>query len=97
LVVLEKTENRNPNLKINPGQAYDPSGGQVTDNSAFDKLTELAKMLGDPQTWKRVLYTVIGGLLLIIFLFKVTGDNKMSGTTKGLIKSGIKLAVVHKP
>lgn len=93
LVLLEKAENRNKDLKVSPGQAFDPKGERVED---FNELIQLGKLLGNPQTWMRVLYCVTGGLLLLLFLFKATGDNKLSNTTKGIIKTGIKLAVAKK-
>ena len=82
----------------NPAPNLTPSiDATVGGPNPFEKLIDLAALLGNPQTWKRVLYCVMGGLLLIVFLFKVTGDNKVSDATKSIVKTGIKLAVTNKP
>lgn len=39
----------------------------------------------DPHNWQRVGMFILGGILLIIGLFKLTGDNKLSTATKSAI------------
>ena len=52
---------------------------------AFDTLT-------DSHTWVRVGLFLGGFVLLVIALFKLTGDNKLSDTTKAAAKLAIKVA-----
>lgn len=52
---------------------------------AFDTLT-------DAHTWVRVGLFIGGFVLLVIALFKLTGDNKISDTTKAAAKLAIKVA-----
>lgn len=62
-----------------------------------DALAGLAKAfrtLRDPGTWLRIGLFLVGFLLLLFALVQLTGDNKLSDTTKTVIKVGT--AVVTK-
>lgn len=62
-----------------------------------DALAGLAKAfrtLRDPGTWLRIGLFLVGGLLLLFALLQLIGDNKLSDTTKTVIKVGT--AVVTK-
>lgn len=58
--------------------------------------SNFGKWITDPHMWKRYLFFGVGITLVIIALFKMTGDNKLSDTTKGLVKTAVKLAVIPK-
>lgn len=60
-----------------------PTGGGSS--AASIDLGSLTK-LSDPRTWTRVGMYVGGGVLLVVGLFKVTGDNKLSESTKAVAK-----------
>lgn len=52
----------------------------------YDNMVKIFDTLSDPGTWKRIGMFVAGFLLLIVALFKMTGDNKLSETTKSVAK-----------
>lgn len=52
----------------------------------FSAISKAAKTLSNPGTWKRVGLFYIGMLLLLIAIIKSTGDNKLSDTSKTIIK-----------
>lgn len=58
------------------------SGADVVKGGPLSGLTDLARMLTDPRTWQRTGLFIIGGVLIIIALFKLTGDNTLSDATK---------------
>jgi hypothetical protein len=60
----------------------------------LDAISNLAKFLGDPNSWKRVCYVIAGMVLLVVGLFRLTGDNKLSNTTKSLAKKAAEVAVM---
>jgi hypothetical protein len=72
------------------------AGGSTTPVGLTDSLGNISKAvdtLSDPHTWVRVGYFVVGFILLIIAAFRLTGDNKLSDTTKTIAKVAAKVAV----
>lgn len=61
-----------------------PAGGGAPAASPID-LGSLTK-LSDPRTWTRVAMYMGGGVLVIVGLFKITGDNQLSEGTKAIAK-----------
>lgn len=53
---------------------------------AFANLAKVLTTLDDPATWKRIGLFLAGFVLLIIALFRFTGDNKLSESTKTVAK-----------
>lgn len=54
-------------------------------NAGVDALKGIgafASFVTDPATWRRLALILAGGFLLLFALFKLTGDNKLSETTK---------------
>lgn len=66
----------------------------VGPSEALGGLAKALRTLRDPGTWLRIGMFLTGMLLLLLGLLQVTGDNKMSDTTKTVIKLGT--AVVTK-
>lgn len=58
----------------------------TTLGTAIDSLT-------NPSGWYRVLFVVIGGVLLLWAIAKMTGNNQLSPLSKGLLKAGAKAAI----
>jgi hypothetical protein len=76
-----------------------PGGGptlSVDDNSSLQGIVDFFKFFSDKHNWQRVGMFTFGMILLIIGLFKLTGDNKLSETTKGIAKTAVKMAVIPK-
>ncbi len=53
----------------------------------LSKITNFFSFISDPNNWKRVGLFFVGFILLVIAAFKLTGDNQLSGTTKGILKT----------
>lgn len=64
----------------------DPLGG-------VGSILTLGTLLGDPNLWLRIAEFILGFILLIIAFMKMTGNNQMSGTTKGILAAAGKKAV----
>ncbi len=62
--------------------------------SAYADLNEFAKRVTDKQTWVRAGLIALGWLLLVIGVMKMTGDNKLSDTTKTVVPVATRLLVV---
>jgi len=58
-----------------------------------DGIVNFFKFISDSHNWIRVAYFVAGLVLLIIGLFKLTGDNKLSPVTKAVAKTAAGAAV----
>lgn len=54
----------------------------------------LGLLLSDQTTWFRIVYFVAGGLLILIAFMKMTGNNQMSDTTKGVMAGLAKKAAM---
>lgn len=63
-------------------------------SDALAGLAKALRTLRDPGTWLRIGLFLVGFLLLLFALVQLTGDNKLSDTTKTVIKVGT--AVVTK-
>ncbi len=53
----------------------------------LSKITGFFSFISDPNNWKRVGLFLVGFILLIIAAFKLTGDNQLSGATKGIVRA----------
>ncbi len=62
----------------------------------LSELIGLIKALADPKTWTRVLMFLTGIVLIVIGIMKLTGDNKLSDTTKKIVKTAATVAVIPK-
>lgn len=51
----------------------------------FEDLQKAAAIITDPHMWLRIGMFILGGTLLIVALMKMTGDNKLSDTTKTVV------------
>jgi hypothetical protein len=56
-------------------------------------LGDAVAKLQDVSGWYRVLFVVVGGVLLLWTIAKLTGNNQLSPLSKGLIKAGAKAAI----
>jgi hypothetical protein len=77
-------------------QAPDPNAGpqiSIDDNSSLQGIVNFFKFISDVHNWQRVGMFALGVILLIVGLFKLTGDNKLSTTTKALAVGAAKAAV----
>jgi hypothetical protein len=54
-------------------------------SNELEAIKNFAQFISDPHNWIRVGAFVAGVILLIVALFKMTGDNKLSGTTKAVV------------
>lgn len=73
-----------------------PGGGptiSVDPNSSLGSITAALKFISDPNNWRRLAYFVAGLVLIVVAVFKVTGNNQLSPATKSLAKTAIKAAV----
>lgn len=52
-------------------------------------VTNFFEWIADPKMWLRVSYWIAGGILLIVALFKLTGDNKVSESTKRIASMAV--------
>lgn len=74
-----------------------PGTGTVTaGNGDLQGLVNFAQAISDPNTWARIAYFVIGTIMCIWGLMKMTGDNKLSQTTKTVLKTAAEVAAVPK-
>lgn len=77
----------------NPGSAV-TVGTTTVSSGGLGGLEAFFTNLSNPSVWRRILIT-LGGLVLLIFaIMHGTGDNKVSDTTKSLVKAGVKAAKV---
>jgi len=86
-------------LYMSRGQAAagapDPTGVTVTPvgsvSDTTQNLTNVLKMLQNPKFWLFVAM-LWGGIALTFYgIMKMTGDNQLSGVTKGVLKAGVGL------
>lgn len=76
-------------------QAPDPNAGpsiSIDDNSSLQSVVDFFKFISDPHNWQRVGMFALGIILLMVGLFKLTGDNKLSQGTKAAIATAVKVA-----
>lgn len=66
------------------GSTTVPVSNPVTDG--FGNLSKIFHTLSDPKTWIRIGLFLAGFVLLIVALFRFTGDNKLSEGTKAIAK-----------
>lgn len=59
----------------------------------FQPLTDAAKFITDPHNWIRLGWFVAGGILILIGLFKITGNNQLSPATKAAAGAAVKAVV----
>lgn len=59
----------------------------------YNSLTGIIKWITNPHNWQRVGMFILGLVLVIVGLFKVTGDNKLSATTKAAIGTAARAKV----
>lgn len=78
----------------NPGTAGGVQTTPVGLGDTFDNLGKAWSTLTSAHTYVRVGLFLAGFILLIIAIFKLTGDNKLSETTKAFAKTAAKAAVV---
>jgi hypothetical protein len=65
----------------------------IPGSAELGAIKKFAEFIIDPHNWLRVGLFVAGTILLVIALFKMTGDNKLSGTTKAVIGAAIKVPI----
>lgn len=63
-----------------------------TPGAGLAPLGDFLKFLVNPNSWRRIGMMVIGSLMLMFALFKMTGDNRLSGTTKAIAGAAAKAA-----
>lgn len=71
-----------------------PEGRGLLEASSLDNILKALRTVSDSGTWKRIGLVVLGVILLIIGIFAVTGDGKMSSGTKKAL--GLATMVVTK-
>jgi hypothetical protein len=54
--------------------------------STLDNIGKAIDTLSDPKVWQRVAMFIIGAIMCIYAMFKLTGDNKLSPATKAIAK-----------
>ncbi len=74
----------------NPDGSTTPSGNAQTagfpGSEQLDGILKFGQFVTDSNNWKRAGLFLMGGILLIIALMRMTGDNQLSGVTKSAIK-----------
>jgi len=78
-------------------QAPDPNAGptiSVADGSSLQNIVDFFKFISDAHNWQRVGMFALGVILLIVGLFKLTGDNRLSQTTKSIAKVAVTKGVM---
>jgi|SRR5882672_480401 len=87
-------------LKL-PREAIDVAGaGASAAGNLIPGLSEVTGFfakLASKETWIAAGYIGFGLILIIFGLFKVTGDNQLSGTTKAIAKNAASIAILKKP
>lgn len=73
-------------LQPNTSQAI-PIGSQST----LESTIRFLRLLSMPGTWVRIGLLTIGAGLVFFGLLKITGNNELSSTTKGLVKGAVGL------
>jgi hypothetical protein len=73
-----------------------PAGGRNAppDTGTLDNLGKAVGTLSSAETWQRVGMFLVGFILVVVALFKLTGDNKLSDTTKAIGKMVVTKGVV---
>jgi hypothetical protein len=66
-----------------------PAGG------SFENLLRTIRFITNPQSWQRIGLFAVGFVLLVVALFKLTGNNQLGPTAKKVVKAG-KLVVMKK-
>lgn len=68
--------------------------GTPFQDSTLGGIVSFGDMLSNPDTWIRLGLFLAGSVLLVIGLFKATGDNQLSGTTKALASAAVTKGMV---
>lgn len=68
--------------------------GTPFEDSSLGNIIGFGKFVTDAHNWARAGLFIAGSILLIIALFKMTGDNQLSGTTKAIASAAITKGVV---
>lgn len=63
-----------------------------TPGAGLAPLANFFKFLTSPDSWRRIGFMVVGSLMIIFALMKMTGDNRLSGTTKAIAGAAAKAA-----
>jgi hypothetical protein len=58
-------------------------------NSSLSTITDAIKFISDPNNWRRVGLFVAGLVLIVVAIFKLTGNNQLSPITKTVAKAVI--------
>ena len=69
-----------------------PGGGptiSLDPNSSLSTITDAIKFISDPNNWRRVGLFVAGLVLIVVAIFKLTGNNQLSPITKTVAKAVI--------
>lgn len=81
-------------LKTNlKNRANDPKLTEPAIPNPLNGLQKAGAALSDPNFWRRITYAILGAILLVWSMMKMTGDNQLSETSKSLLKTGAKVAV----
>lgn len=73
-------------------QAPDPNAGPqilIPGDSSLQSVVDFFKFISNAHNWQRIGMFILGGILIIIGLFKLSGDNRMNQGTKALIKTAV--------
>jgi hypothetical protein len=76
--------------------APDPGAGvqvSVDPNSSISTVVDAIKFLSDADNWRRVGLFLVGLILIVVAIFKLTGNNQLSPITKGIAKKAVTTAV----
>lgn len=70
-----------------------PIPGVSSLSDLYSSITSLANWVSNANNWRRVGLFILGAILLTYGLFKVTGNNQLSPTTKAVAKAATTVAV----
>jgi Lysozyme like domain len=66
------------------------AGLNIPGLGALESVGKFALFISDPHNWLRTGLFLAGFILLTVAIFKMTGDNQLSGTTKAVVGAATK-------
>jgi hypothetical protein len=86
----------NPDTRIptDTGAAPGIENANIENVGLVSSFTSFVDLITNPNTWKRISFFILGSILLIWALMKMTGNNQASGATKAAVGGLVKKAAV---
>jgi hypothetical protein len=87
----------NPDTSV-PAGGPTPTPGienaNIENAGLVNSFTGFVDLITNPNTWKRIAFFILGSILLIWALMKMTGNNQASGATKAVAGGLVKKAAL---